>query len=120
MDYIDTDIPKYRKKSIKNVPTKSKHKHEYKFVVFYVHDKDMFNKPIAYNTIGTCCTICGKIGDIVSHDPSYVEPFDKWVSNSGLIGKKWNDKAKKEFNPETRTLPFFEIKDQWKQKFVEI
>ena len=31
----------------------------------------------------------------------------------------WTEEARKEFNPETRTLPFFEI-DQFKDKFVMI
>ena len=112
------DIPKYRKKSQKKPPKKANHKHEWVNCVYetdtvgYSREKGFYKTPEL--TIGKYCPICGKIGVISDY---------AWRVNtsqySHFFHYEWTEEAQKEFDPETRTLPFFVI-DQFKDKFVEL
>ena len=64
---IPDDIPKYKKKSTRHPPKKSKHKHTYedcllkiKIVLKYNTGERIVNRL----HLGNYCTICGKIGNI--------------------------------------------------------
>lgn len=62
--------------------------------------------------VGTYCPLCGKVGA--------VEDIEFKVNTSPLnkfYCYEWSEKAKREFDPATRTLPFFKL-DQFKDKFV--
>ena len=112
------DIPKYRKKSQKKPPKKANHKHEWANCVYntvtcgYSREKGFYKTTEL--SVGTYCPICGKIGNIADQ---------KYRENICTIPKfyqmAWTKEAQKEFDPATRTLPFFKI-DQFKDKFVEM
>lgn len=112
------EIPKYKKKARKKPPKKANHKHEWASCVYqtdsvaYSREKGFYKT--AELTIGKYCPICGKIGVIGDQD---------YRINTSQIPKffhmEWSEKALKEFNPATRTLPFFRI-NQFRDKFVEM
>lgn len=113
---MEQEIPKYRKKSQKKPPKKANHKHEWANCVYetttiaYSREKG-FYKTTELN-IGTYCPMCGKIG--VVDDCNFkvnTSPYSKFLTY------EWSEAAQKEFNPTTRTMPFFKI-DQFKDKFV--
>ncbi len=112
------DVPKYRKKSQKKTPKKSNHKHEWENCVYetdsvgYSKEKGFYKT--AELTIGKYCPICGKIGVIGDQDYRI-----NTSQNPRFFHMEWSEKALKEFNPVTRTLPFFRI-NQFKDKFVEM
>ena len=117
------DIPRYRKKSHKKPPKKSNHKHEFVPCVFiekyhkyyYVSPSPQHEQRDVY-TIGRYCHICGKVGYTGDLEE------DGWTVNTAQrpwICHEWSDKAKREFDPKTRTLPCFEITDMF-QKFVDM
>lgn len=99
----DLALTPYRKKSKRRPPKKANHKHENADCVFFEnghHYKHLF--------IGSYCPVCGKI-------MNWLTPLDgKWRKNDSeyphFIHSAWTEDALREFNPETRTLPFFEIK----------
>lgn len=113
---MEQEIPKYKKKSQKKPPKKANHKHEWADCVYetdtigYSREKG-FYKTTELN-IGTYCPVCGKIGSL--YNQAYRE-------NTSTVPRfyhmKWSKKALKEFDPKTRTLPFFRI-NQFKDKFV--
>ena len=117
MDY-EKDIPRYKKKSNKKAPTKADHKHEYVNCVFEIGSLSYDNAhgfiPCSKLSIGTYCNICGKIG--TKHDNSW----DTITRRNIGISVDWSPRALAEFDESTRTLPFFCIKDIFKQKYVEI
>ncbi len=110
------DIPKYRKKSQKKPPKKANHKHEWANCVYNTMTYGYSREKGFYKTtelsVGTYCPICGKIGNVADQ---------KYRENICAIPKfyqlEWTKEAQKEFDPATRTLPFFEI-NQFKDKFV--
>lgn len=112
------DIPKYRKKSQKKPPKKANHKHEWSNCVYetdsmnYSIEKGFFRTTEL--TIGKYCPICGKIGEI--SDRNYRINTSQY---SHFFHYEWSKEAIREFDPATRTLPFFRI-DQFKDKFVEM
>lgn len=114
---IQSDEPRYRKKSKKRGEPRAKHKHEYKNCVFQYpsirFDKahGMVNDVIKHS-VGTYCPVCGKIGNIT--DTSWL------ISERGYVGitARWNDAALREFDARTRTLPLFVLDDQWFSKSI--
>lgn len=114
------EIPKYRKRSKKRAPKKSKHKHHYENCVFrytiFREDQvlpfDNFDR--WQMSIGEYCPECGKIGAICDTEWKKVEKARYGYQSV------WNDCAIAEFNEETRTLPYFEVENIWKNKFVEL
>lgn len=108
--------PKYKKKSHKQHEKKSNHPHVWSNCV-YEFDTPDYSKALTTGmktkrelSIGTYCSICGKIGTTM--DLSWREDVDlkSWI-HSKVIGRDWSDTAKQEFDPKTRTLPCFYIGD---------
>lgn len=113
---IEEEVPKYRKKAQKKSFKKANHKHEWTNCVYetdtikYSREKG-FEKDTEF-TIGKYCPICGKIG--ATRDYDYLNNTSKYPK---FVHYEWSEKALKEFDPKTRTLPYFRI-DQFKDKFV--
>ena len=120
MDTERDDVPRYKKKKAKKTPVKSDHKHESANCVFEVEsirfDKIHGIVPATRLVIGTYCPICGRIRS--SWNEAYWTPGDRLDTGAWRSGH-WSEEAEKEFDPETRTLPFFQIKDFFTQKYVE-
>lgn len=57
MNYLDEEIPKYRKKAKKHKTKRSSHKHEYRNAILHIERYDVYY-------LCEYCIICGKIGDI--------------------------------------------------------
>ena len=120
---LQDDIPKYRKKAQKKGLSRSKHKHTYENCVFWKHERILdnakgfiFGPGIEYS-IGTYCPICNKIG--TTYDRSWTVDQKDSIAFFSFIKTDWNEAAKREFNPETRTLPCFQLKDgEFFQKFI--
>ncbi len=103
-DYLEEEVPRYRKKSRKGSPPKSNHKHKYERCVFVYPEPDYRailrngrNEERECRTLGTYCPICGKIGNIALF----------W-SQSDLT-----DENARQLNPQTSTLPTFRIDNCW-------
>ena len=119
-NYLNDDVPRYRKKSCKGSPPKSKHKHEYEHCVF-VYPMPDYKATVASGrnedrevcTLGTYCPICGKIGDIWfawnKNDLWYHIVKHGWYSETELT-----EEAKRQLDPETSTLPRFYIDNCWR------
>ena len=100
-------LTRYRKKKKKKVPKKIDHVHEPAYCVYLAKDEVPVYGTNTKLHITKYCTICGKrigkYGDLEK---------DGWVYNTAQrpwISMDWTDKAKRELNPETRTLPYFEV-----------
>ena len=83
MNFIDDDIPAYKKKSKKKGLPRSKHKHIYETVLLCRnwHYNDLHNGEPKVKQVATptrVCTICGRI-DHVDEDPSYY--IEKQITN---------------------------------------
>ena len=106
-EYITTP---YKKKRRRRKPKKADHVHEWDECVYGLSFAGNFEL-----SIGTYCPICGKIGI-----PTY---YTKWQnhfkSESGGVYSEWTEEAEREFDPNTRTLPYFDI-DLFVTKFVEL
>ena len=131
MNYDSNEEMKYKKKSNKNPPTKTKHKHNYTPCVFEYNslrlDKAQgFKYDVPAWEIGGYCPVCGKIGFCEEEynyiNPTYVENLKNLKAQNFVHCQEdfYNEKAKKEFNPETRRIPYFFIDDIYFQKFVDI
>lgn len=113
---MEPEFPRYRKKKHRPIPKKADHKHVFRPAVTLVNQgllgliKDEFY-------IRYYCPICGKL----SLDSSDLEKDGYRVNTAQkpYYCMEWSDKALREFNPETRTLPYFEIADFF-AKFVEL
>ena len=124
MEYIE-ETPRYKKKSQAKPPKKSKHKHVYEpCVLEYIYPYAECVSGQGFKSgrgerIDGYCPICGKIG-----------PTDmtRWYKiDCDLSSKRWghktelSDEAIKELNPDTRTLPTFDVGDDWLfPKFVTL
>ena len=109
------EIPKYRKKAKKNTPKKSKHKHIYEPCVFEYHVDVLWSPHATNKSIGSYCRICGKIGSMINRE--------KWIQECRTPGgwfTVWTEKAEAEFDPRTRTIPYYFIDGLFIQKYVEI
>ena len=106
-EYITTP---YKKKRRRRKPKKADHAHEWDECVYGLSFAGNFEL-----SIGTYCPICGKIGI-----PTY---YTKWKnhlkSDGGDVYSEWSEEAEREFDPNTRTLPYFDI-DLFVTKFVEL
>lgn len=121
-DYTDEFVP-HKKKSSAKPPKKAKHKHDFQHCIFGYYgtklDQEHGFVPEREQCFGGYCTICGKIGKV---------DLGKWFKSGesysplfqNLFRTEYTDEAKRELNPETRTLPTFWLDDRWKQKFVEL
>lgn len=118
-EYLEDEV-KYRKKSHKVTPKKIDHKHVFEDCVFEFMNPKGKSDPqrgfIPQKEIygGTYCSICGKIG---------CEPSFNWYkkNNNGIhhfISYEISERGALEEDPKTRTLPTFQLKDRWFQKYV--
>lgn len=103
---------RYKKKSSRRPPKKAKHKHVYENCVFCFDTMKRFDRARGMIwgpalSVGTYCPICGKIGDV----------FDRqWYDGAAYqYPPAWNDRAQQEFDPATRTLPFFHLNSVWQK-----
>lgn len=110
------EVPKYKKKSTKRAPPKSKHKHRFEECILeyegrtYNKERGFVKKPD--RSFGRYCVICGRI-----HIGGLNDHMEK-VPYGNCVVYRHTDYAKKELDHETRTLPTFWVDDLWKQKFV--
>ena len=123
----DEDGPHHRRQKISKAkpPKKSKHKHVFEpCVLEFTHPYGKLTKEHGFQperraSIGGYCPICGKVGPI---------DVSRWVRQTFhddlkmlYYMTKWSDEALQELNPETRTLPTFDIGDEWLfPKFVDL
>lgn len=85
-------------------PKKPYHQHTYKDCVCNIPDVKKVGEK--FLTIWSYCPECGKLRQ---------RPSEKsWmIRTSNTI--EWSDEAEREFNPKTRTLPYFDIDDEWQE-----
>lgn len=123
MNTIETnDVPKYRKKSQSKPPKKANHKHLAEpCVLRYPQDwwqKEHLRTGEMKEEIGYYCPICGKLMGMKDKDRWYTTqrvknlPFTAYE----VVG---TEECQKELNPETRTLPTFDIHDRF-DNFVNL
>ena len=122
MEYIE-EIPKYKKKSKAKTPKKADHRHIFEpCVIEYIcpyaeFTKEQGFKPGYKAKIDGYCPICGKIGT-PDMEPWLVKS-DRWYPDYGM--NEPSESALRELNPKTRTLPTFDIGDDWIfAKFVNL
>lgn len=108
------EFPRYRKKAKKKTPKKSDHKHVFEYCV--INELDNKYAKEVYR-IGCYCPVCGKIGDCHGDLER-----DGWLYNAAKLPfyrREWSDKALREFDANTRTLPYFEVADFF-AKYVKL
>lgn len=121
-DAFDDDVVRYRKKSKRRPPAKSKHKHEFQPCVFEYEDimfdraRGFINKPEHSFRMGGYCPVCGKIG-ITDHEWMRTVPVKPGGSAVRIVN---TEDTERELNPATRTLPTFFLEDRWGQKYVDL
>ena len=120
--YDENDVPKYRKASQARPPKKSKHKHlaEPCVLAYPVdwHKKEHERSSELHLTIEYHCPICGKLMGLRERE--------RWYTHEPIKGLPFHvsatvetEECLKEFNPETRTIPYFEVDDPF-AKFVNL
>ena len=105
------DVPRYKKKSKKTGRKRADHKHVYENCVFgwpklhYEAERGLLYGPDIEYSVGTYCPVCGKIGDIRNISWTDVSKRD----GRGFLGysREWSGAALREFDEQTRTLPYF-------------
>lgn len=115
---FDDDVARYKKKATKKSPPKAKHKHEFEECILEYPSKS-FDKTKGFidkveGCFGRYCVICGRIhfGGLTDH---FVRaPY----GNSYVL--RMSEKAKRELNPETRTLPTFWVDGFLKTKYIDL
>lgn len=115
---MENEIMPYKKRSTRRPPKKSKHEHQYaECILEYTWEK--FDPahgmiPATKCSIGSYCTVCGKIGKI---------DWELWCvvrRVPGGFAVDPTDRHARELNPETRTLPTFRIADYIRTKYVDL
>ena len=122
MNFTD-DIPKYRKKSQKTPPKKTKHKHVYEPCIIEMphdfwrkpHERDGVMRPCFYNY----CTVCGKIGDMNPDKERWWTTTKHFHGSMPFLETVPTPEGAKELDPITRTLPTFRVDDIF-PKFVDL
>jgi hypothetical protein len=121
MESINNDIPKYKKKSQRKPPKKSKHKHIYEPCLleipleWYAHPHERSGKTCM--KFGSYCPVCGKIGDMDRERWWIKVERDNGVFK--YLETVYSKEAERELNPSTRTIPCLKVEDRF-AKFVEI
>lgn len=118
MDY-ENDIAPHKKSRSKSPLRKSNHKHDFKPCVFEYEgthwDEIRGRVPKQESVMGAYCSVCGKINH-TDYDWRIWVP----VAPGASVGySEYTKEARRELDPETRTVPTFHIKDIFRQKFVE-
>lgn len=110
----------HRKRAKRKTVKKSRHRHNFQPCVFEFegirYDKNYGFVTMPDASIGTYCPICGKIGSFCAQGWRQWKPLN--ASNRGG-SFTYTDIAKKELNPQTRTLPTFHLRDKYSQKNVK-
>ena len=115
MNNFDQEIPKYRKNTgsnISKIEKKLKHKHQYKECLIQYNMKiGLISKPTALTTsLGSYCTICGKIGDRFKEENSIVKDYRRIVETP--IGRCYQMISSEElYEKYHNKLPVFYIDD---------
>ena len=118
--YQQNEEMPHRKRAKHKTVKKSRHKHDFHPCVFEFEGLH-FNKMNGFVTIpdvsiGTYCPICGKIGSLCAQGWRQWKPPN---SNNRAGSFAYTDDAKRELDPQTRTLPTFWLRDKYSQKYVE-
>lgn len=120
----NNEIPKYKKPTESNISKsnrKAKHKHHYEECLIQYNMKiGLINKPsILITSLGSYCTICGKIGDRFKKDKSIVKDYIRTVNTS--MGKCYSLITDEELYERYKDkLPVFFVEDIWKDKYVNL
>ena len=117
-DFVEDQMP-HKKKAKKKHIKKADHKHDFQPCVFS-YPTEKFDKhrgmfQTTEESIGSYCTICGKIGE--QHFP-WVFEFVPMRPGAHIGRYERTEDAKKELNPETRTFPTFHLNDYFRDKFI--
>ena len=124
MNKYESEIPKYLKQKESNVSKskkKSKHKHYYEECLIQYNMKiGLINKPsILITSLGSYCTICGKIGDRFKKDKSIVKDYERTVD--ATVGKCYQVMTSEElYEKYHNKLPVFFVEDIFKEKCVDL
>ena len=124
MNKYESEIPKYLKQKESNVSKskkKSKHKHHYEECLIQYNMKiGLINKPsILITSLGSYCTICGKIGDRFTKDKSIVKDYEHTVD--ATVGKCYQVMTSEElYEKYHNKLPVFFVENYWKDGYVNL
>ncbi len=124
MNNFDQEIPKYRKNTgsnISKIEKKSKHKHQYEECLIQYNMKiGLISKPTALTTsLGSYCTICGKIGDRFKEENSIVKDYRRIVETP--IGRCYQMISSEElYEKYHNKMPVFFVADVVKEKYVDL
>ena len=124
MNKYESEIPKYLKQKESNVSKskkKSKHKHQYEECLIQYNMKiGLINKPsILITSLGSYCTICGKIGDRFKKDKSIVKDYERTVD--ATVGKCYQVMTSEElYEKYHNKLPVFFVENYWKDGYVNL
>lgn len=124
MNKYESEIPKYLKQKESNVSKskkKSKHKHYYEECLIQYNMKiGLINKPsILITSLGSYCTICGKIGDRFKKDKSIVKDYERTVD--ATVGKCYQVMTSEElYEKYHNKLPVFFVENYWKDGYVNL
>lgn len=120
----ENDIQKYLKSTESNISKsnrKSKHKHQYKECLIQYNMKiGLISKPTALTTsLGSYCTICGKIGDRFKEENSIVKDYRRIVETP--IGRCYQMISSEElYEKYHNKMPVFFVEDIYKEKCVNL
>ena len=124
MNKYESEIPKYLKQKESNVSKskkKSKHKHYYEECLIQYNMKiGLINKPsILITSLGSYCTICGKIGDRFTKDKSIVKDYEH--TDDAPVGKCYQIMTSEElYEKYHNKLPVFFVENYWKDGYVNL
>ena len=124
MNKYESEIPKYLKQKESNVSKskkKSKHKHYYEECLIQYNMKiGLINKSsILITSLGSYCTICGKIGDRFKKDKSIVKDYERTVD--ATVGKCYQVMTSEElYEKYHNKLPVFFVENYWKDGYVNL
>ena len=120
----ENDIQKYLKSTESNISKsnrKSKHKHQYKECLIQYNMKiGLISKPTALTTsLGSYCTICGKIGDRFKEENSIIKDYRRIVETP--IGRCYQMISSEElYEKYHNKMPVFFVEDIYKEKCVNL
>jgi hypothetical protein len=124
MDNFNQEIPKYKKNTgsnISKIKKRSKHKHQYEECLIQYNMKiGLISKPTALTTsLGSYCTICGKIGDRFKKENSIVKDYRRIVETP--IGRCYQMISSEElYEKYHNKMPVFFVADVVKEKYVDL
>ena len=124
MNKYESEIPKYLKQKESNISKskkKSKHKHYYEECLIQYNMKiGLINKPsILITSLGSYCTICGKIGDRFKKDKSIVKDYEH--TDDAPVGKCYQIMTSEElYEKYHNKLPVFFVENYWKDGYVNL